>query len=246
MIKKIGGGILYVLVWMLLLGVPRIDKISCNVQDSIFANKQNVFETQFCDQFNYLRGRALFFTDFYKTPLYSEAIMDETGRVLRPHSISLIYPNQIKISFLREEPIFRVVANDQTFLVNSAQILVADQTTFELPTVEINHEYSDSFQQGAKVPKEIFQLIASLVKHLEIQQLTQAKIKLDQKGFILYIGRGKYLIDSDAKLAMTIAKTRLIHERLDEIVQDKFTADQKLEIDMRFELPVIRVDNSPT
>ncbi|HQM16091.1 MAG TPA: hypothetical protein PLM16_02700, partial [Candidatus Woesebacteria bacterium] len=115
---------------------------------------------------------------------------------------------------------------------------------FEIPTVEINQEFSNSFKKGEKVSEEIFQMMTSLVTQLKKQQLTKAQIRLDQQGFVLNIGREKYLIESNNELAMTIAKTKVIHERLEEIIQGKFGPDQKMEVDMRFELPVIRAVNS--
>ncbi len=189
-------------------------------------------------QLKFLHNKSLFFTNFEKTPLFTNPIKNEQGQIFIPKKISKKLPSTIIIRFQQEDPLYRLQWRDETYLINSNDFLGQDDDSFDLTLVSVSSNY-DHLIKGDKLDSQLNSNIQLLLKYLERNDLHPKEIFLDQHQSYLQVDQTRFIFEDEADFSVLTAKMKTIVANLDYIREQ---VPDYNEIDLRFDLPVVEND----
>jgi hypothetical protein len=187
-------------------------------------------------QLDFLLGQSLFFTNLEKTPLFTTTLVNDKGQIFVPIQIQKKFPGTLIITFQEQDPLYRLLWQDNFYLVNSQHYLTADVAAFGLPTVEVSTAYQDKIHPE-KIDASLNQQIQNFLQSFQTQQLEFDKFYLNQEeSYIIFKGL-RFIFEDNADPAVLAAKLKLIQLNLDQLVANMGSIKA---IDMRFDLPVVK------
>ncbi len=232
-IKKCVQGLLSLLLIAIVLSLPRIKKLECLVD-----NQQ---DDDFCSQLLFLENKSLFFTNFEKTPLFQQVLVNDLGQVFLPVNIQKRLPSTLLITLSKEDPLYRISFEDKTFLVNSMDFLAEDSQQFAVPNIQLSQDYAGCIDDK-KLDPALNIRINELTKALKSAGLSFDEIIFDKQNSSLQINGFKFIFSDDENLAFLVSRINLILSDA-KSVESQIPDDKKLkEIDMRFDLPIVRFE----
>lgn len=191
-------------------------------------------------QLDFLLGQSLFFTNLEKTPLFTTTLVNDKGQIFVPIKIQKKIPGTLIITFQEQDPLYRLLWQDNFYLVNSQHYLTADVAAFELPTVEVSTAYQDKIHPE-KIDASLNQQIQNFLQSFQTQQLEFDKFYLNQEeSYIIFKGL-RFIFEDNADPAVLAAKLKLIQLNLDQLVSE---IDSIKTVDMRFDLPVVKSEGN--
>lgn len=233
MLVKFLRGLLPLVFTVTILSLPRIKKIECLVDGQL--------DDDLCSQLFFLENRSLFFTNFDKTPLFQQVLINDLGQVFLPVRIQKKLPNTLKITLSKEDPLYRISFEDQTFLVNSMNFLAEDTGQFVVPNIQLSKNYSDNIH-GKKLDPTLNIRINELTTDLKLTGLNFDQILFDKQNSHMQINGYKFIFSDDETLNFLVSRINLILSDTKNI-ESQIPGDKKLkEIDMRFDLPIVRFE----
>jgi hypothetical protein len=191
-------------------------------------------------QLDFLLGQSLFFTNLEKTPLFTTTLVNDKGQIFVPIKIQKKIPGTLIITFQEQDPLYRLLWQNNFYLVNSQHYLTADVAAFELPTVEVSTAYQDKIHPE-KIDASLNQQIQNFLQSFQTQQLEFDKFYLNQEeSYIIFKGL-RFIFEDNADPAVLAAKLKLIQLNLDQLVSE---IDSIKTVDMRFDLPVVKSEGN--
>ncbi len=198
---------------------------------------------ELCEQLSFLKNKSLFFTRFDQTPLFLSTLVNEQGQVFEPLQIQKRLPDTLLISFLKKDPSYKIKIDQQTYIVNSQGYLAQDSNQFDLPLITMTEAYQNEIS-AEKIDLDLHQTITDYVEYFNQQELDYNDFKLNKKESSVTVNNTDYIFEDTMLPALTAMKVKLISDDLAKIKQD-LTADQEIRvIDLRFDLPVVKIQES--
>lgn len=212
-----------------LVDVWRIESVQC------LAEGQEVDEI--CEQLSTLENSSLFFTNLQQSVLFKNTLKNKQGQVFQPVNWKKILPNRLIITFKKEDPEYFLVTKQGQYLVNDQHSLTAADSEFDLKVVEVSAVYSELIHDQNRIDPNLNQNILSLIAELDKTDAKWEKIILDQQHSQIAFDNYVYIFGFEQlepkRMAIQI-------QLLEETIADTFLPEQVKEVDLRFELPVIR------
>ncbi len=215
---------------LLLAIIPRIKKIECLVDGH---SNQDI-----CVQLSDLKNKSLFFTNLEETDLFEQVLINKVGQVFLPIKVQKKLPQTLIITFSKEDPLYRLSFQDEVFLVNSKNFLVEDSNQFNLPSIHLTDFYTDNIS-GKILDSTLNMKISKLTSDLSESNLIFERIEFDGQNSSLKVNGVKFIF-SDDNLELLVLKVGSILNDFQNI-ESQIPENQQLEeIDMRFDLPIVR------
>lgn len=225
-------------VLILLMGLVayslKVKQIECLVE--------NVSDQVFCQQISFLKDESFFFRNFEQTPLYQQVLTNEIGQVYMPISIRRKLPGTLLIEFIREDPLYRLILEDeQVYIVNSMDILVPDSKEFKLTDVTFTNDYSHFINNG-KIDEALSKKIHTLIERLSQEAIKIERIEFNQHQSLIVTDKLSFLFsDEDDYVALAKKVGYIMNDLV--TVQTAVPEDSTMSlIDMRYDLPIVRLD----
>ncbi len=231
--KTFSKYIVVLLSFFLLIGLAycfKIKNITCLVA--------GVADQEFCQQLFFLKNKSLFFTNFEQTPLFTSTLVNDQEQVFEPLELVKVLPDTVIINFKKEDPWYKLVINEQTFVVNSRGYLAPDSATFALPQVQLASDYQEQVKAD-KIDQDLHLLIYGLVHNFEQKSLAISNLTIDHDSSWMQLGKVKYLFEQDVSPALLAAQIKIIQDNLELVKQELNSESESLQVDLRFGLPVV-------
>lgn len=214
----------------LLAIIPRVRNIECLVDGH---SDQDI-----CTQLSFLKNKSLFFTNLEKTALYEQVLLNKVGQVFLPIKVQKKLPQTLMITLSREDPLYRLSFQNEVFLVNSKNFLAEDSDQFDLPSIHLTDLYINNIN-GKKLDSTLNIKISKLTSDLSEANLIFEKIEFDGQNSSLRVNGIKFIF-SDDNIELLVPKVSSILNDFQN-VESQIPENQQLEeIDMRFDLPIVR------
>ncbi len=187
-------------------------------------------------QLQFLLGQSLVFTNLEKTPLFTTTLTNDKGQIFVPTKIQKRLPGTLIITFEEQDPLYRLLWQDNLYLVNSQHYLTADVAAFELPTVEVSPAYQDKIHPE-RIDAIFNQQIQNFLQSFQDQQLEFDKFYMDQKESYITFNGLQFIFEDNTDAAVLAAKLKLIQLNLDQLTTN---IGPITTVDLRFDLPVVK------
>lgn len=187
-------------------------------------------------QLDFLLGQSLFFTNLEKTDLFTTTLTNDKGQIFVPVKIQKKFPDRLIITFEEQNPLYRLLWQDNFYLVNSQHYLTADLASFELPTVELSPAYQDEIYPE-RIEPALNHQIQNFLQSFQAQQLEFDKFYLNQKESYINFNGLQFIFEDNTDPVVLAAKLKLIELNLDQLATKIGSIKT---VDMRFDLPVIK------
>lgn len=226
-------GVLFFLLFILVGSYFfQINHIICEIDNSS--------DPDFCHDLLFLKNQSLFFTNFEKTPLYTTTLINDRGQVLEPTNIIKRLPDTLIIFFQIEDPYYRLKLDEQTFIVNSGGYLASDDQSFLLPLVSLSEDYF-SLIENDRLDPELHSLAYGFILSFSNQDLDYDRFYLNKAESEIILNEIKYIFEDETHPEILGLKIKLINDNLEAIHQASEGQDLVRTIDMRFDLPVVKL-----
>jgi hypothetical protein len=220
--------VIFSIAWFLV----KIENINCFVD--------NQPDPQLCQSLGFLKNKSLFFTRFDQTPLFTSTLVNEQGQVFEPLKFEKKLPDTLIIYFHKQDPIYKLNFEENTFVVNSQGYLAEDSSQFNLPTVNLSDSYHTEIG-SKKVATEFHELISNFIEYFNQQELIYNDFRLNKEQSVLRISGIDYIFEDETDAALLAVKIKLINNNLAEMKQDLEVGEEIESIDVRFNLPVVKL-----
>lgn len=223
MLQKILFPLLILIIFIFLL-FNRVTKIECNVINS------NCSE-ELISRTNKLKGSSFFFSDF-ETKLAND---DNQKTIYILDSINKTFPNTIVLNFVQEQIDYELIFNQQKNFIGDSGKIIPQESNSTVTSIEWKNEYQVVNEN--KVDQKYHQIFLTLADYFNNASLDKAVIywENDSEIVVEIHEQPRFVFDietiqTQVKKIDTIIKARELEEIEEPI----------LEIDMRFNLPVLR------
>ncbi|OGJ38626.1 MAG: hypothetical protein A2383_00075 [Candidatus Pacebacteria bacterium RIFOXYB1_FULL_39_46] len=203
-----------------------------------FFNNQEVgTEIAVCQQLQQLKGTSLFFRDFQRDEKVASLLfIQETKEIFVLESVEKLLTGEVIIFLSNRPPLYRIKQEAGVYLVTAGGYLQEDNQQLSVPLVlDPNRIYQQE-------PERIHYFLTEFLKQLEeqlkeLRQITlvsSQRIELQASGFpimIVELSQEPHQVARRLKLILQ----KLVPTQIDLALQ---------EIDLRFELPVLRTYQS--
>ncbi|MGD9129077.1 MAG: hypothetical protein PVJ09_01115 [Candidatus Woesebacteria bacterium] len=195
-----------------------------------------------CQEFESLKGKSLFFTDFEAEPNLKRVFKLDSGNdFFQVKKIKKKLPNTLIIFLSQETPLYRLsFTEQQSYLVSQEGEIKLDDSGISLYTIEAGKDLWDTLILNKKVKASFHQFV---------KELLAVKMDFDfQKIQYLNKFRTEIIIDEQLKVILEEKKDprediRKLNLILDQLDLNSIDLAIK-EIDLRFNYPVLRTKSS--
>lgn len=222
--------LLLLLLFISIAATLRISHIECLVEEKV--------DKEFCTQLNFLNGKSLFFTNLERTALFQQVLTNELEQVYMPLEVKRELPNKLVIKFIREDPLYRLEFEDQTYLVNSKHYLATDSDEFKLPLITLAEAYGQFIDQD-KIDPEQSKKLYTLADSLQQLQVNFEQVYFDGSESYVKTDQAEFLFsdqDDYRQLALNIFH---ILEEFSKVTAAAEDGQKVVAIDMRFDAPLV-------
>lgn len=192
-----------------------------------------------------LKNRSLFFTAI------EQEVADWQLDLYQLESYQKTWPGQLKLQFVSEPSLYQLQLPDRLitlttsgFIKDTAQDSGKDQEKTSLPVVvlaaESNRRLVEELEQQAQLSNELHQPLADLVNQLDQLNLQISRINYQTDLIKLYLDSDLVALAEPTNLQKQLQRLALIENDLN---LDQIDLAIK-EIDLRYELPVLRTQLS--
>lgn len=212
------------IVTILFLVFLPVKQINCTVE-----NKPCPPELQ--EKITVLHGTSFFFTNFAQKILENQL----SGHIYILSTIKKIFPNTLELSFQQEAVQYTIIVSGEKKQIGETGIILPTVTENVGSTIEWNAEAQVIAEQ--KVLPKYHQLFLHIANTIEKSDFKNSKIlwNSDQEILLKIEHEPLFIFDTESIQTQLQKVDTIIHAReLDEIEKPI------IEIDMRFDLPVLR------
>lgn len=220
--------LLFCVTWFLL----KINKIYCVVDGQE--------DAQFCQNLEFLHHKSLFFTRYDQTPLFTSTLVNDQGQVFEPLRLEKKLPDTLTVFFHKKNPVYKLSIGEDIYMVNSLGYLADDSNQFDLPTVYLSDVYLSRID-SKKLEIELHNLISNFIEYFNQQKLIYNEFSLNKEQSVLVVDGVDYIFEDTADPALLAAKIKIINNILSDIKQDLEIGEEIELINLRFNLPVIKL-----
>ncbi|GEM_PF-1936281 len=221
-------GLIFCITWFCF----RIETVYCLVNDQS--------DPQFCQSLNFLKNQSLFFTRFDQTALYTSTLVNEQGQVFEPIKIEKKLPNTLIVYLYKQDPVYKLKFDNNSYVVNSQGFLAEDTGQFTLPTVDLSSSYTTEIE-SQQVATKLHQSITNLIEYFNQQELIYNDFSLNKEQSVLRVNGIDYIFEDETDPALLAVKIKLINNDLSEMKQSLKVEEEIDSIDVRFNLPVVNL-----
>lgn len=216
-------------VAVFILTVGRVKQVTCTV-------RADRCSSELSQQLEKLYGQSLFFTDL--TQLSSQLLESEIG--YRVQAVSKEWPDQLSVQLEPQQVVYqlRLLGQDQFVSVTDLGWLIAQPQRNDVPLLIVTPEVWSSWQARGEVPltlHEQFQGIPASVQHESL--IITHWVLVDEQTIVLYLPTDQTVIIESASITSDLHQLNLLAKGVDWSV---FSSPIQ-EIDLRYNLPVLRV-----
>lgn len=231
----------FLFVSVLLIGafgfLFRVKKISCQI-----INQSQQKANELCSKLVTLNNKSLFFFDFENDGLVQEALFnEETQEAFFVKEISKSLPGGVNYVFTTKPPLYRLVYGDEKWLITMEGNLIKDDERISVIEV-ILADKSLLFDEGGEFYSHREKFIRQLLEPLQQQpdlEIENMVVDSLERVVLNIKNLPSVILDFSQNGVEQSKRLEIILQDLDQFKDGEKQLDIR-EIDLRFELPVLR------
>ena len=208
-----------------------VKKINCLIEDAFL-------ESGVCERINdHFKNKSLFFTDFENDPIWDELLVEQQyGQIYQYQKISKSLFGAINLSLLAKSPDYRLIFNQNRYILNQNNKLKNDQARLDLPSIEFMGD-TTLLEEHGYLNETYHQKFISLSQAMHQYQINSQRIiwQSDQEIHI-FLEEIEVILDDEKDFVYQMERLALI---LQQNKSENIFVEKKI-LDMRFNLPVLR------